>query len=297
MIAFAALQACSPAKLLYNTSGFKPGYSVSYKFLTNTETTTAIMKQTQNQVTNQETDYNYQVQSMNPDGSVNWLVTIYRYRYESEDPQGNPVVYDSSDPNRDTSEVRSQLFEQIVGMNMKMTTATDGEITALSGAADLLERIGNRFPESPMKQGFIAMMKSSFSDSSLIATMGGLFGFLPKNAVKTGSKWSVSRKVRTLFGINFTDNFTLKSRNDTQAVIAIKTKAKTPDSDEAVMDLGNIKIRYDLTGEGSGKKTISQPDGMLIGGVNNLTLTGMMTINGGIKAPITTKTTVTIEKL
>lgn len=297
LVLLASLQACSPAKVLYNTSGFKPGYTVSYKFVTNTETTTSVMKQIQNQTTKQETDYSYVVRGINPDKSVNWEVTTWRFRYESEDPEGNPIVYDSSDPKRDTTDIRGKLFEHVVGMKLNMTTAANGDIVSVSGASDMLEKMVKDIPDSPMKTGLAAMMKSSFGDSSIIASMGGLFGFLPHNTVKSGYKWTVSRRVKTLFGLNFMDKYTLKSRNNKTAVIAIKSKVKTGTGDDAVMDLGSVKIQYDLQGEGTGQKTISQPDGMVLNGVNTLTLSGIMTINGSIKAPVTTKTTVTIEQM
>lgn len=290
-------QACAPAKALQSRSPYQKGYNVVYRQKTITETSTVVMGETQNQLSTNAVDYRIDLADILADGSLKWVATFTRVYFESEAEQGGVFEYDSSNPDRDTTELRNRIFDSMIGKSMTMITDPKGTITSLTGASSLFDGMMEESKTLAGMESLAASLKSAYGDSAMMESFSNIWGFYPQKPVRVGQKWHVKRKNTGMIAMSSTYTYTLKSRTEQQAVLATKSQVKTLPG--AQLNLGFAEIEYDMKGSGTGESVLSQPDGVLQKGTHTLAMTGMMYMTGTgfpkMDVPISTKSTVTIE--
>lgn len=299
--AFFTLQSCAPAKLLRTPTAYRPGYSVSMQQRTETETLLTVFGEEKNQTSSNTTEYEYRVIDVLPDGRLSWEMKITRFITEDEQDGGESSYYDSNDPDRDTSDLKIQMLEKMKGHSMKMTTSQDGRILAFTGADELFDRMFETLSSKPEMGVLLASVKKSYGDSAMIETVQSMWGDFPKKAIRVGDSWKTTKNNTGLLGIDTKYTYKLKSRDAKKAVVNINIEASHKPGAPAVVDMGVMKIIYELSGKGSGTMDLSQPDGMLLKSKSNITLKGDMKMSGehipAMTVPITSKTTVITERI
>lgn len=300
-IFFLALQSCAPAKLLQQPLKLQAGYSVLLRQKTDTETIMEMFGKEEAQRSKNTAEYEYHVTEALPDGRLKWQMTITRYIIENTDVRGGLIEYDTDDPLRDTSDVKKKLYDKMVGVPMYMTTKADGEILDFSGADALFDRVLELFKDKPEMAPFAQTIKNTYGDSAMIETVRNMWGNMPPKPVRVGSKWTANRDLPGIISLSMEYTYVLKSRDATKAIVAIKSKTKPRPGKISEMDLGVVKIIYDLKGNGSGTMQLSQPDGMLMGSIHTIKMDGIMHMSGEkipkMDVPLSVKTIVTTEKI
>lgn len=189
-----------------------------------------------------------------------------------------------------------RMVDKMIGQTMKMTTTSDGQILDFTGADALFDRVLSEFQDRPEMASLLSSVKSSYGDSAMVESVRNMWGYLPKKPVRVGEKWKNTKKLGGILNMNALYTHSLKSRNEQQAIVNTKTVLVPIPGKPGGMELGSIKITYDLKGKGQGSTTISQPDGTLESSVHVLDMKGTMHMEGtGIPkmdVPITTRTTV-----
>jgi hypothetical protein len=184
---------------------------------------------------------------------------------------------------------------------MKMTTTPDGQILDFTGADALFDRVLSEFNDRPEMAPLLNSIKSSYGDSAMVESVRNMWGYLPLKPVRVGEKWKNTKKLGGILNMNALYTHSLKSRNAKQAIVGTKTVLRPIPGKPGGMELGSIKITYDLTGKGQGSSTISQPDGTLESSIHVLDMKGTMHMEGtGIPkmtVPITTRTTVKTRRV
>ncbi|MBL7826057.1 MAG: hypothetical protein JNJ57_05460 [Saprospiraceae bacterium] len=302
LVAFSTLlllQSCAPGKNLRQSMSYQPGYNMTYRYKTVTETSTEVMGEIQNQFSTNQVDYKIEVVDHDKAGATNWLIDIVHMRYESEEGQAEPFEYDSSDPNRDTSQMRVKMFDAMIGHRMFMTTTSNGDVTSCSGADEMIDKMIEPVKHLPGLEPMMATLKGSYGDSAMMESFRYIWTSIPIKPVRVGQKLQTKRKTGGMIAMDATNTYTLKSWSPTEAVLKTTTKVKTLPN--AQMDMGFVKILYDMEGAGAGESVLSQPDGNVKAGRNTLEMKGVMHLSGSgipkMDAPITTKAVVTIERI
>jgi len=295
------LTSCKPAKLLQAPTTYKPGYHFTLEQETTSETTMTISEEQQDQVSNNIAEYTYQVSETLPDGRLRWDMVITRYRLTESDGDGNVTSFDSQDPDRDTMNIKMRMVGKMIGHNMKMTTTPDGEILDFSGANALFDKVLSEFADRPEIAPLIDNITNAYGDSAMVETVRNMWGYLPKKPVRIGDKWKTTKKLGGILNMDAHYTHTLKSRNEQVAIVDTKTVLSAVPGKPGGMEMGSIKITYDLKGKGQGSTNISQPDGTLQSSVHVIEMKGKMymEITGQPKmdVPISTRTTVKTKRM
>jgi hypothetical protein len=300
LMAAVALQSCSTAKKLQQNTSYKTGYSIVFEQETKTDTETKIMGQTSLQESQNTSTYLYKVTAVKPDGNIDWETIVTRVSMQ-ENAEGQVSSYDSDDPDRDTLNLKNKMIGKMVGHTLYMTTKSDGKVVAFSGATELFKKMLADFEDKPEMASFSTAIKNAYSDSSMMQTVGTMWGFLPDYPVRVGQQWKNSRTVQGLLNMNVDYQYKLRSRDNKTATILTSSELKTDPLKPMVLEIGEIKISYNLKGSGTGKTIVSQPDGVLLQATHTIKMTGEMQIKGealgNMVVPISSTTTVTTRQL
>ena len=73
------LHSCAPAKLLRTPIAYEPGYTLTIRQKTDSETTTKIFDEDQEQSSSNTTVFEYRVVELLPNGKLKWDIVITRY--------------------------------------------------------------------------------------------------------------------------------------------------------------------------------------------------------------------------
>lgn len=295
----ALLQSCAPAKLLQPPMQYQPGYTIAVRQKTDTETQLTIFGQNQIQNGLNTTEYTYALTDVLPGGRLKWEMQITRYTMENNDSQGSQQSYDTQDPDRDTTDMKSKMLDNMIGAKMHIITRADGQILEFSGANALFEKMMGAVKDKPEMAPMLKNIQRSFGDSAMIETVRNMWGDTPTKPVRVGATWKVTRNTSGFMNLQTKYQYKLKSRDDQKAEVTVKLKSQPAPGLPAELDMGAAKIRYDLKGEGSGYFFISQTDGLLREGKNTVKLKGMMHMRGdkipAMDVPMQSETTITTE--
>jgi hypothetical protein len=236
-----------------------------------------------------------------PDGIQKWEMKISRFVMQNTDVEGNEVLYDTQDPNRDTTDVKKKIFDNMIDHPMFFTTTQTGKVLSFTGSETLFEKMLKPLNSMPEMESFANTIRSTYNDETMMETIKNMWGPIPDKKLKVGDKWRESREKAGMLSLKTDYLYTLKSRNSNEAVIGIKSVTTPIQGKPAEMDMGVIKVRYDLKGKGQGSITLTQPNGVLKSSTVTINLSGDMYMDGAgmgnMKVPITTKSTVLTEKI
>ena len=295
------VQACSPARLLRQDDVYKPGFSLAIEQSTESQTRMELFGEEMVQNTTNSTEYELFFAEQMPNGDQKWEMLITRFVMEGGDNDEVVTTYDSSNPDRDTSEAATKILEKMIGHRMLMTCTHYGKVLSFSGADDLFDNLFAKMDTVPELLGMIESMKKTYGDSAMMHSMENMWGNFPAKPVRVGDKRSTKNENGQLLGLNTTYYYKLKKRNSKEAVIAMETKSSPSNDPNSGIDMGMAKITYDLSGGGDGSITLSQPDGLIKYSVGTIKLTGTMHMDRGddmkIDVPLTISTKVTTKRI
>lgn len=294
-----ALQSCAPAKLLRQQPANTPGYTLAMRQTVQTETKMTMFGEDRTSVSSSTSEFEYKIISALPNGNLNWEMKMLRFTSDNNDGSQH---YDSADPERDTSSIVTKIYDKMIGHKMYMTTTLAGQILTFSGANTLFDNILSTFSDKPEMQPLGETVKKSFGDSAMVQTVSDMWGYIPEKPIKIGQSWKKERNQSGLISLNTNYQYKLKSRDANQAIISSKSTTQTPPGDASTLDLGKIKIIYNLKGSGAGQTIIAQPDGSPIKSTHTINASGVMKMSGegipgAIDVPISIKTTVASERI
>ncbi len=294
------LQSCAPAKLLQPPIAYQPGYAIAMRQKTETETLLKMFGEEEKQYSTNVTEYEYHVTEVLPDSRIKWEMTMTRFIVENEDADGHQSKYDTQDPERDTSDKKKQMFDKMVGVPLFMTTTKEGEMLEFSGADALFDKMLEGFKDKPEMAAMEATIKKGYGDTAMMQTVRNMWGHLPKKPVRVGDKWRTSLDLPGIVRLKTNYTYKLQSRNAEQAIISTNSTARSISGKSSEMDLGAVKIAYELSGHGDGNIIVTQPGGILKQSTQTFQLKGVMHMEGNsfpkMDVPISTKTKVTTEQ-
>lgn len=144
------------------------------------------MQTSQKQVTTTSMD----VQSIAEDGAATVKVTTDAVRMEMQQPMMGEIVYDSSDPDTDTSNPMAQAFSVMVGESYTMVVTPMGEVRKVEG----MDRIFDKLTDQMNGPEMVEAMKQNLGDEAMRAMMENAFRAWTVEGVEPGDTWTVQLK-------------------------------------------------------------------------------------------------------
>lgn len=270
--AFAAalLQSCAPTKNVSIEGAFQPGQQFTYRMTENVDALTEAVEDpmpipANHNIQHKETDYHYTVKAIRPDHSFDMEMVISRI-YQKETTAEGDSEFDTDRPDPDSMSAKAHgqamAFRVLIGHPFKMTLSPSGQVLSLHGMDDAWDEIEKKFrKESPLASNMLKNMKSQFGDETMKEGQNVLWAYQPGKKVRVGQKWKRPYSYDPL-GLAGQTIYTLQEHSEKNARISFVTTLVSDKNKPGEIDMGVVKIRYKLSGSGTGTILTDQPFAM-----------------------------------
>ncbi len=316
LIALAALllHSCSPAKVLSLEGGFQPGQQLKYRLTEKSETFTEPVSGEQDipathNLQTKVTDYTYTVKAVHPDRSVD-LDMVITHVYEKETDNDGVTEYDSDSILKDSSDFdlsagkgagKELVYRILIGRQFHLKMSPQGQVLSLTGMDEAWNEIERQFAnESPMAGSMLKNVKTQFGNEAMRTTQNDTWAYQPTKKVRVGQKWKRPYKFDA-FKLSGSTTYTLREQDDKSAKINFVTHLATDKGSPGVIDMGVIKMRYDLVGTGTGTIITDQPHALPRRTEQTMVMSGPMGVKtsytGWITVPLKVTWTSVFERV
>ncbi|MEZ4920942.1 MAG: DUF6263 family protein [Saprospiraceae bacterium] len=270
--------ACTPAKMLPRQTDFKVGESTIYRNtkITETKVTDPDSGEEQTTLANEITDISYTVMERYPDGSVKIKMQNTRIQKSSTDPKGGPdKVFDSNNPPADDDDLEAKITHRIKDHAFFFKLSPEGKITDFEGVESFWDKIKDEMPDQKTADMVIGPMKAQFNSETLAQSAEELWGFYPSKPIRVGKTW----ERKTVFGgfnLLKETTYTLKEQNESESLVTTLSKVGSEPGKPSEMDMGVIKIEFDLSGDSKASIRIDNKGKGILLMEENLNMDGYM---------------------
>lgn len=223
--------------------------------------------------------YDFTVTEVDPNGNATVSVRYDSVAFHAKTPSG-VVDYDPTKPATGPMPVTVTALAALVGQSYAVTVDPRGRIVQVAGAQKMLDGILAHLNVSDgvLHVAVEKMIRQQLSEQNLKQSLRDVFAPFPNHPVAIGDSWTRKSIVTQGFAINVETTYVLKSHEDGIAVVSVAGKVAT--SAEAMMDLGAVKMDYDLKGEQTGSLEIQESTGWARQASISQTLAGKAILRG-----------------
>lgn len=220
-----------------------------------------------------DTGYIYDVTGIDKDGNATIKVQ-YDYIAVDQSSGAGSVSYDSRQPGQDNNPL-AQQYKPIIGKGFTITMAKSGKIVAIEGIDKMLDdMLGSIEGVDPSTlQTLKDSLKQSFGDEALKEALGEMSDVFPDKKVNVGDSWTKEQEMNYGFPIKTSTTWILKELKDGKATVEVTSNVATNPGGSPI-DLGVMKMNYQVNGTQSGTLKIDKDNGLLQQGSLNQSLTG-----------------------
>jgi len=280
-LALVALPRCGAAAEDKLDLRFRLVKGESYKLLTTIDQTFVqkIDGDEQSVVQKMSLGCTYHVKEVDDAGTATIETSFDSLSFRQDGPAGK-IEYDSENP---PDELNPMLkgFAFFVGQKFSIKTAPNGTVTDIEGVDEIFDKMTEALdvPDGPMKNSIIANMKAQFGEEAMKEMVEKRTAIFPEEPVSVGDSWSKKRAFTMGVPMTIDATYTLKSRKDGIATIAVKAKVE-PNADAPPMEMGSVTVQYRLSGTMEGTCQIVETTGWFHTGLAKGKLSGTTTMTG-----------------
>jgi len=249
--------------------------------------------------------YGFDIEEVEPSGIARVKVTYQGVSFKQDTDMLGTFEYDSADPPDDIPPAAAGYAAQ-VGQSFHIWIARNGAVSKVEGADEIVDRMlaSIDLPEGLMKEALVSKMRDQFGNEGVLELMNNTFYIYPERAVAVRDTWnSQSVDIRS-FAVALDNTYTLTDRSDGIATVEVRSTAKNLPGAKPP-DMGMMQMKYELSGEQSGKIMLDEQTGWAVSAEINQKFEGELTMEGGmamrgeedLSIPITIETTIRLESL
>jgi hypothetical protein len=246
------------------------------------------------------TDFAFDVQKVDETGDATIEVNFQAVSAEMESPMGK-ISYDSANPTEVTHPMIKALAA-MAGQSYTLVISERGEVKRVDGMKEMMSRIIESLdlPDGQAKEMMKKQFESMFGDQATVEMTAQWFSMIPDQPVGLGDSWSKTVFETTRMPVIIESKWTLKERKGGIAVLAVESGIKSnPDAEP--MEMGQMKITMDLSGEQSGTYELNESTGWIVSSRVTQKISGNQIIEGSPRGsmtiPMSMEMTVTLESL
>jgi len=238
------------------------------------------------------------VDEIDRDGTAAVSVRFESVGLHAQGP-GGPVDYESASPPGQVPAMASGLAA-LVGQTYSAKIDAHGSVKQVDGLPAILESVLSRLnlPEGVARIAAEKVLRQEFDEQNLTQNLQNLFSPLPDHGASIGESWARTAQVKLGLPLTVQSTYTLLSRTAGVATIEVTGSVATPH--DAAMDLGTLKLSYDLHGEQNGSLQIVESTGQTQSSEISQHLSGSATLRGPNTdpqtVPLTIESTMKIER-
>ena len=243
--------------------------------------------------------YRMTVESVDADGNMKASTKYDSVLFRQKGPAG-AVEYDSVHPPKQVPQA-ARPFAALVGLGFSTTITPTGRITAVEGLeamfAEMLRKL--ELPEGPAKAAVRKTLAEQFGEEAMKQSLQNMFALYPEMPVAVGETWERRVVVTKGFPVVIDGAYTLTSRADGVARVAVKATI-SPNDAAGPVELGTGKMGYELRGEQSGTAEVDEATGWTRSLTTTQLLGGTLRFQGAggvaeVTSPVTIQEKVTLE--
>ena len=221
--------------------------------------------------------YDFDVEDVNTNGDmlVKWTYRLVQFRQKG--PTG-VMEYDSS--RKDSQpHAQAQPVAALLGESFSVKLTPQGRVKQIEGLEPMYANMAKKLPQGPIKEQMLNGLKQQFGAEALKEMMEVGTAIYPKVAVEVGDSWENKLAISQGFPMVVENTYVLKHREGDKATIDVSGAVK-PNSEAKPMELGLLKIGYEITGRQSGQIQLEESTGLIIRSSIKQVLAGEMKMAG-----------------
>jgi len=204
--------------------------------------------------------YTYDVAEVDPAGLATIRVTYTSVVFKQQGPTGT-VAYDSANPPK-TVPLAARTWAALVGQGFTMKILPTGHVKEITGVDQMMNKMiaALEIPDGPQKTMVRNQLSAMFGDEALTEMMENMMAIYPEGPVGIGDSWNKKVSITKGFPMTLDTTYTLKERKDGVATVAVTSKVSS-NPQAPPMEMGFMKIRYDLKGTQTGTLRMDEANG------------------------------------
>lgn len=196
----------------------------------------------------------------------------YRTVAVTDTSDGAVSRYDSARDAK-SKEPLPAMMNALIGSTLTLTVDQRGQLQEIEGLEELQARIAGAI-ELPAaeKKKLLESLAESFSQETIANSVGALI--LPESPIAVGDSWKrhyVNRE--ELYSVLVNQTSKLEFVDEQNATIT-HTELIAPDPRTKIISEGDVTLRYQMSGSGSGKAILNRETGTLVSQENDQRLQG-----------------------
>lgn len=235
--------------------------------------------------------YTFKVEDVDAQQNATVSVKYDSVSFHARSPSG-AVDYDAGKPPNGPMPVPASALAALVGQSYSVTVDPRGQVTQVAGLSKMLNDVLAHLnvPDGVLRAAVERTLRQQLSEANLKQTLQDVFAPFPDGPVAAGESWTRNSSVMLGFPMNRQTTYTLQASENGTATIKVSGKAATVPN--AVLDLGAVKMNYDLKGDQTGSLEITESDGWTRAASISQTLSGQATLRGPNTEPQTVPVTI-----
>lgn len=214
------------------------------------------------------------------DAELRIQMAFERIRFEQDTPMGRNI-YDSSGDTQDTSPQLAQMAK-IYGtlLNTPLTMIMDpvtGTQKRMDGWEQFVEAVVAEMgiQDQQQTEALSSLLKKSVQDQIMSNGSQGLFPPVFNRELAAGTTWTDRQTVSLMADMDLETRYTVMGMEGNRVKLDVQSTLSTPEN-AAPVDMGMMKLRYQLNGTQNGTMTLDKQTGWVMESTIHHTLDGSM---------------------
>ena len=242
-------------------------------------------------------DIKYEVTGVDQAGNT-WFDVVYVWiLYEQDGPAGK-ISYDSSNPPQ-VIPPAALGYSALLGKGFSMKISSEGKVLEIEGLEEMYAAMLDALDieDDETRTMMEEMLQQNFGEEALQNQANNCVIDFPEGTIQIGDSWTATAEISVMVSMLVESTYTLRALDGNMATIDVQSTIK-PDPEAEMMEIGPIKIGYNLSGEQQGTVELDIETGWSMNTRMTQDLSGEMVIimeEEELVIPVVMKSTTTVE--
>ena len=239
----------------------KTGEKYFIKNVNDQKITQSFMGQTQTTEQTMGFGLDMDVAAVDAAGNMDVVQKYSWVTFKQKGPMGD-VVYDSAKPSGPVP-AAAQSFAALLGESMTLKITPQGQVLEVGGLKKMRENVAKKLPAEQREQA-LAALERFLSEPMVKELTQNSMAMYPEEPVGVGDSWARKVVLSQGFAAIIESRYTVKDRKGGTATLAVASTIQ-PNPNGKPMEMGPMKLTYNLSGKQTGTMTLDESTGLASG--------------------------------
>ncbi len=276
------------------------GESYNLRMITDQKIFQTIQGQRQDITQTMGMECTFNVEEVDTNGIASVKITYHSVFFKQDGPMGK-IEYNSSNPPAIVPPM-AVGFAALVGKSFSMKISPHGHIKDVQGVGAMLTHMMEKLdlPEGHMRTSIEKQLRDQWGDEAIKEMMENTFAIYPDKPVGIGDSWTKRVIISRGFPMILDNTWKLKARKGGVAIIEASSIVK-PNPEAAPIEMGPLRLSYDISGEQKGTMELQEATGWTIRAKLTQEFSGQANMEGtpqmpeGMSWPISMESIISFE--